>query len=135
MPKNWPSAPRHRLKIRHRHQHERLASRQIGSGLVHDAGRADRLGEALSRLMAPAAGHGDELIRPPAQFFTDVFDDQVEVAALADHTRQNLAVYRRGRSKNHRLDAAHPFAPAQFPGQVLELDIEGDLGFGAPAHR
>ena len=62
---------------------------------------------------------------------------QVEVAGLADHPRQDLARHRLGRSENHRLDPAHPFAPAQLGRQVLEFEVEGDfrLWRAAPSLR
>jgi hypothetical protein len=96
---------------------------------------SDRLAEPELGAKAPAAGHRDEFERARPQFRSNIVEDQIDVAVRADHPRQIFAQDRPGGGEHDRLDAAHPFAPAQFRRQVLELDIEGDLGFGAPAHR
>ena len=85
--------------------------------------------------MLPAAGHRDELIGPSAQLVANVRDEKIEIAVAADQAREDLAADRRGRSEDHRLDAAHPFAPSQLGRKIGELRIERSIGFGAPGHR
>ena len=60
---------------------------------------------------------------------------QLEAARLADDPRQFLPLDRLGRGEDHRLDAAHPFAPARRRRQVLELAVQFAVGLSGPRHR
>ena len=49
--------------------------------------------------------------------------------ALPDDAREVLAQHRLGGGEDHRLDPAHPFAPARRRRQVFELAVEFASGF------
>ena len=71
----------------------------------------------------PPCDHGN-LERPPFQISGKVFQQQINRSPLPHYARQILARYRRGRGKQHRLDPAHPFPPAQLRWQVEQLAIK-----------
>ena len=75
-------------------------------------------------LRQPAAGHGDQVVGPPAQFLTDVVDQKVDAAAFSHNPRQRLAADRLARGENGGLDTVHPFAPAHVRRQVIQLPIK-----------
>ena len=125
-----------RLKIPDRHQDERVRLRQFRP-LRPAERRPDRVAEAQLRAKHPAARDADDLIGTAAQFVADVVDDELEVAGLADDARKVLAQHRLGGGEDHRLDPAHPFAPARRRRQVLELAVEfaGRFPASAPSLR
>lgn len=123
-------APRDRLEIRHAQQDEVLEVRELFRLGAEPRCKADGVGEILAGAVLPAAGDRHQLVRPAAQLVANIVDDAVEVAVAPDHPGQDLARHRLGRGKNHRLDPAHPFAPAQL-GQ---FGIEPLLRLRTPAH-
>jgi hypothetical protein len=107
---------------------------ESGASLPDHARGPDHIGEGASGAVLKTAGDGDELIGASVQFVADVLDQEIEVAVAADHTGQHLARDGFRGGEYHGFDAAHPFAPAGLRRQVVELDVEFHLAFGAPPH-
>jgi hypothetical protein len=74
--------------------------------------------------MLPAAGDGDQVIGPPAQFFTDVVDEEIDAAAFSDDAGKGFSVHWLAGRKNRCLDAMHPFAPPRLRRQVIQLPVK-----------
>lgn len=74
--------------------------------------------------MLPSAGDGHEIIGPAGEFDADVVDEEIGIAACANHASEDSACHQFARGKNDRLDALHPFAPARFRRQMLQLAVK-----------
>ncbi|ESY87239.1 hypothetical protein X741_32330 [Mesorhizobium sp. LNHC229A00] len=72
----------------------------------------------------PKTDEGDQVIGPATQFLPDVIDQEVDAAAFSDGAGQRFAADRFAGRENRRLDAVHPFAPARFRRQVIQLAVK-----------
>ncbi|ANH08731.1 hypothetical protein shn_31825 (plasmid) [Shinella sp. HZN7] len=86
--------------------------------------RSDRRRVGRTAPELPAAGDNVDLVGSGTKLLTQIIDQQVDAAVLADDPRQRVATDRLGRGKNHRLDAQHPFAPAHLRRQIRQLPIQ-----------
>ena len=106
------------------HQDEVLGVRERFRLGAEPRCKADGVGEVLSGAVLEAAGDADQLIGSAAQFVADVVDQEIDIAVAADDAGEDLTGHRLRRSKNDRLDAPHPCAPAQVRRQVRQLDVK-----------
>src|SRR3954466_11330522 len=103
-------------------------------GFQDNAGSTDRRAKGRSGAQLPTTGDRRQIAGPAAPLGADIADQLVEVGVPADHGREHGAWYRLRGGENHRLDAAHPFAPAHLARQVLQFDVELRSG-AAAGHR
>jgi hypothetical protein len=82
----------------------------------------DRYGYDLRAGFAP--GDRDKFKRPRAQLLADVVDQEIKIAAGADHAGKRFASDRNRRSKDHGFNARHPLAPAQFGREARKLPVK-----------
>jgi len=72
----------------------------------------------------PAAGDSDQVVGAAAQFLADVVDEKIDAAGLADDASQRRTPNRLAGGKDRCLDSVHPFTPARFRRQVVQLPIK-----------
>jgi hypothetical protein len=65
-----------------------------------------------------------DLEGPPFQIGGEVLDQKIDRSPLPHHACQVVARDRRGGGKEHRLNPAHPFPPAQLGRQVSQFAVQ-----------